>query len=363
VSSRATDSSAAGRLDLMLVPAAPAVEAVTSGFDATALARLLERLPIGIVSVGPALRIEYLNAAARRLLAAGEVGEFLPDPWPVFSLRKFAGRLFTDTPVPRRCVSSANGRVLELDGIPPGGSSANALLLMEDVTARDQRSRAEREFVANAAHELRTPIAAIGGAIEVLQDGARDDPAARDRFLGHIQREADRLGRLASSLLLLARIQAGDGVTALRLVDVKSLLEEVASELEPVDGVAVRVSCESGLSVLADRDLLRQALLNVATNAARHTSDGEIELACREARSVCELEVRDTGSGISPTAQGRVFDRFFRSHDAADGGFGLGLAIAREIVRALGGSIELESVPGSGTRVRMRLPAARVVRS
>jgi len=338
------------------------VNAVEPVLDDRVLGRLLGRLPIGVVSVGPALTMEYLNPAALGFLGTGAVGELLPDPWPVFSLRKFAGRLFSDSGPPRRVVETEGGHLLELDGIP-AEDGPTALLLMQDVTARERQSRAEREFVTNAAHELRTPIAAIAGAIEVLQGGAKDKPGDRDLFLSHIERESGRLGRLAAALLLLARIQTGHRVTTLGVVKVRPLLADVVRQLEPREGVKVLISCEEGLSVLADRDLLSQAVLNVAANAARHTRKGEIEFACRDLGQACELEVRDTGPGVADHDRERVFDRFFRGRGPNGSGSGLGLAITREIMRALSGTIELDSTVGSGTRVRLRLPAARVVRT
>jgi signal transduction histidine kinase len=350
------------RRDLLLVPDGAAALLGAPAADVGALGQLLARLPIGIVSVGPRLRIDYLNAAAVGQLDAGRVGELLPDPWPVFSLRKFAAHVFTQAAVPPRVVDTADGRLLEVEGVPPADGAANALLLLQDVTARERRARAEREFVANAAHELRTPIAAITSAVGVLQGGAKELPPDRDCFLGHIERESDRLARLAGALLLLARIETGETVPSLRLVEVRPLLEELLQDLEPREGVTVRLRCEGGLWVLADRDLLLQALLNVATNATRHTTAGEIELACRQAGRACELEVRDTGAGIEAAARERVFERFYRPAGSAEGGFGLGLAITRDILHALGGTVELESAVGVGTRVRLRLPAAQVVR-
>jgi len=320
------------------------------------LGRLLERLPVGIVSVNERLEIEYANSAAVAYI--GGFGDLLPEPWPVFSLRKFAAGLFTDTPARRRVVKTRSGRLLELEGLP--AEDGSAVLLLRDVTERARRRRAEREWVANASHELRTPIAAIASAVEVLQGGAKEAPTERDRFLEHIERESRRLSRLAEALLLLARVQTGHGAIALELVDVKPLLEDVVAALDPRDGVDVRVDCSSGRSVLADRDLLRQAVFNVAANAARHTTQGVIEVACREEGAVCEIEVRDTGPGIPELERRRVFERFFRGGGNGRGGFGLGLALTREITRALGGRVELDSSP-QGTRVRIQLPAARVV--
>src|SRR5262249_53208413 len=162
------------------------------------LRRLLGRLPVGIVSVAQDLTVEFVNPAARVFVEGARVGGLLPDPFPDFSLRKFARRLFTATPPVRQVVEIPGGRVMELDGIP-GGGMESALLRIQDVTARQRRQRAEHDFAANAAHELRTPIAAITSALDVLSSGAKEIPSDRDRFLEHIEREARRLARLVAA--------------------------------------------------------------------------------------------------------------------------------------------------------------------
>jgi signal transduction histidine kinase len=322
--------------------------------------RLLARLPIGVISVDRELRVDYANPAAHVLVDGIQLGTELPDPLPEFSLRTFVRRLFSSTRAVRHLVETAGGGLLELDGIP-GDEGESALLLVQDVTSREGRQRAEREFAANAAHELRTPIAAVTSALDVLQSGAKDIPEDRDLFLGHIERETARLGRLVEALLLLARVQTGQEQPALRLVDVAPLLDEVAADLEPHDDVSVRVQCEPGLATLTDYDLLRQAVWNIAANAIGHTVSGEIRLVGRDLGRLAEIEVLDTGPGIALDDQGQVFDRFVRGKPRIGGGFGLGLPIAQEITRALGGTLDLDSEPGVGTRVRVRVPSARLV--
>jgi signal transduction histidine kinase len=252
--------------------------------------------------------------------------------------------------------------LLEIDGIAGRGDDESALLLLQDVTSRERRRRAEREFVTNAAHELRTPIAAIGSALEVLQAGAKEVPVDRDLFLGHIERESQRLARLVGALLLLARIQIGHEVPSLQLVEVAPLLDEIAGQMEPRPGVQVRVECAPRISMLADPDLLRQAVWNVAANATNHTEEGEIVLSGRDRDGMAEIEVRDTGRGIAESEQADVFERFVRANRVGSG-FGLGLPIAREIALALSGTLTLESRVGVGTCVRLHVPSARVVRT
>jgi signal transduction histidine kinase len=227
------------------------------------------------------------------------------------------------------------------------------------VTERDRRERAEREFVTNAAHELRTPLAAITSAVEVLQAGAKEVPADRDRFLESIERQSARLGRLTHTLLTLARAQTHEEARRLEPLELRPLLEEIAATLEPRPGVEVAVDCPPGLFVLADRALVEQALLNLAVNAAKHTEQGRIELAAESvAGGSAAVEVRDSGPGIAPGDQERVWERFYRGRGRDANGFGLGLAIVRQAIRVVGGSVELESSPGKGTVVRVTLRLA-----
>ncbi len=222
----------------------------------------------------------------------------------------------------------------------------------------ERRERAEREFVTNAAHELRTPLAAIVSAIEVLQSGAKDVAEERDAFLADIQRESDRLSRLVRALLVLARAQTGQETVSRERVRLRPIFEEIAQSLHPNDGVAVEVRCAPELAVRAARDLLEQAFSNLAANAAKHTHSGRIEfVAAPAAEGWVAAEVRDTGVGIQREEHDRVVDRFYRGEGRGADGFGLGLAIVDEAVSALGGKMEMESSPGKGTTVRVLLGA------
>ncbi|MGN6431421.1 MAG: ATP-binding protein [Gaiellaceae bacterium] len=322
--------------------------------------RLLTRLPQGIVVVDPYLRVVFANPAARRLFRDRGLrdGETIPEPWPEHSLRETAQSLFGRLPVVGRHVFDVGGRTFAVEGLT-SSDRATGTLVISDVTRDERARRSEREFVENAAHELRTPVAAILSVVEALESGGKDDPAVRDQFLTHIRLQADRLSRLATSLLLLRRMQEGMDQPHLELIAAKPLLEEVAADLDAHVGVRVHVAAAPELAMLADRDLLRQAVDNVAANAARHTREGEIALVARDRETATELEIRDTGSGMSDEDVAQAFARFHRSQGS--GGIGLGLAIAKEAVEALGGTIELDSALNVGTRVRMRLPTARLL--
>jgi two-component system sensor histidine kinase VicK len=326
------------------------------------LRTLFEQLQEGVIAVNAALEVELANKAARSIFAgvALREGAPLPEPWPVFEIRPLARRLFeSGAGMTQARISPDPERTYAFAGIPAGYGSTLAVLVVSDVTARERRERAEREFVANAAHELRTPLAAIANAVEALQLGAKEQPQDRDRFLAMIDRQTARLGRLAHTLLALARTQTRQEALRVGPVPLKPVLEEAIEGIEPAQGVRLEVSCPRNLAVLGHRGLVEQVVANLAANAAKHTEHGTIELAAErlDASSV-QIRVSDTGRGIPPAAQERIFDRFYRSGNGGGDGFGLGLAIVREAVRALGGVVEVDSAPERGTVVRVTLAAA-----
>lgn len=323
------------------------------------LAVLFEQLHEGVVAVDRDLRVQVANGAAQRALAAAlEPGSPLPDPWSGISLRALAEGLFSGgrTVVQARAVPDER-HAYAIAGIPAGRDSDMAVLVLAEVSDRERRELAEREFVANAAHELRTPIAAITTAMDALRSGAQDEPVARARFLDVIERQSTRLARLVRALLVLARAQTRQEPVRLEPVALRPLLDEAAAAIDVTDDVEVVVECDEHLHALAQRDLAMQVLANLASNATKHVDRGTIVFAarCGLAGDIV-IEVRDDGEGIAAGDQDRIFDRFYSGGDSREG-FGLGLAIVREAVRSLGGVVEIESERDRGTIARVTLAA------
>jgi signal transduction histidine kinase len=238
----------------------------------------------------------------------------------------------------------------------------NAVLaVVRNRTEALRREVAEREFVSNAAHELRNPIAGISGAIEVLRAGAKDDPTARDHFLARLSDDAERVSRLTESLLTLARLD-GVGESAAEAIDVGIAVEEAAQAVAPPDGIEVTLDVDRELAAEGDAVLLRQVLIGLLTNAFKNTpAPGAVTLRARgqeEGRVV--IEVSDTGSGIAAEEVSRVFERFYRGTGSLQQeGFGLGLSIAKRMVDVMGGEIGVESEVGVGSTFWVCLPAAK----
>ncbi len=313
----------------------------------------LEQLQEGVVAVDRNLDVVFANSRARlqigrRVLTTGAP---LPEPWPGFGLRDLAASLFEPGAGGRsERVHTEAGQTFSVAGVPVRTASQAVLLVITDVTITDRRERAEREFVTNAAHELRTPIAAIVSAMEVLNDGAKDDTASRERFLAVIGRQSDRLERLSRALLTLARAQTQAEQPELEPVDVAELLDETASVFRERGDVAVEVECEEGLVASSHYDLLYQAVGNLAENAVKHANGSPVTLAgSATGDGRIRIEVRDRGFGIASADRERLFDRFYRGGSRTGEGFGLGLSIVGGVVSILGGEVEIEPGDGGGT--------------
>lgn len=334
------------------------------GDERDRLRQLLEGLHEGVVAVDRDVRITFANQAARTLLTddALTVGDPLPDVWPDFPLREFAAQLFGGAERPVQARVTADERTYALIGVPAPARGADAILVLTDISERERRERAEREFVANAAHELGTPLTAIATSLEVLRAGAKDDPAERDRFLELIERQTSRLGRLRRALLTLARAQTRQEALQLEPVTMRPLLETVADELRAgAPEAEITVEAPDELALLAHPELIEQVVVNLAGNALRQGAATRVDLvACTLGGQLAAVEVRDNGTGIPAADRDRLFDRFYRGSGHRDSeGFGLGLAIVREAVRALGGTIEIASPPEHGTVVRITLARAK----
>jgi two-component system, OmpR family, phosphate regulon sensor histidine kinase PhoR len=236
------------------------------------------------------------------------------------------------------------------------------LLVVRDRTEELKREQAEREFVSNAAHELRNPLAGIMSGIEVLRGGAKEDPETRDRFLARLADDAERMTRLTQSLLTLARAEAAGEHDPARVVDVSLGAAEAAEAVEPPEGVELQVEVEPDLVAQGDPVLVRQVMIGLLTNACAHTpAPGTVTLrASRGEDRTVNIEVEDTGRGIPPEEQDRVFERFYRGSATLEGeGFGLGLSIAKRMVQVMGGQIGVRSESGEGSTFWVQLHAAK----
>lgn len=295
--------------------------------------------------------VRFSNPAAERLVSSnGRVSEPLR-PWVRRAVER--GTAGHDALQIGDRVYAVHARDLPAEGA--------ALVVVRDRTEELRRELAEREFVSNAAHELRNPIAGISGAVEVLRAGAKDDPEARDHFLERLAEDAERVSRLTRSLLTLARMEAvGEGEAEVVSIDVAA--EEAAGAVEIPEGVELDLDLERDLGAQADPALLRQVLIGLVTNAFKNTpAPGTVRVrARRRGEDEILIEVSDTGGGIPSEERDRVFERFYRGSGSLEQeGFGLGLSIAKRMVNVMGGEIGVDSEVGHGSTFWIRLPLAK----
>jgi signal transduction histidine kinase len=212
-----------------------------------------------------------------------------------------------------------------------------------------------RRLLADVSHELRTPLTVIQGSIEGMLDGLY--PADREH-LERVLAETQQLERLIDDLRTLSLTDAGALPLHREPTELADLAADVVAGFQPparADGIGVVVEADSVPPVSVDPRRIRQVVGNLVSNALRHTpAGGRVSVGVRRSGTSVELEVADTGSGMDAESAARAFDRFWRSGDTA--GAGLGLAIVRDLVRAHGGDVSLESAPGTGTTVRCNFP-------
>jgi heavy metal sensor kinase len=222
-----------------------------------------------------------------------------------------------------------------------------------------------RRFTADVSHELRTPLTAIRSVGEVGLREHRDETAYRT-IIGSMLEEADRLSGLVDRLLTLSRAESGQAKLSVDVVDLRELADDVVSYLGVLaeeKGQTLTVECVGAPKGMGDRMVLRQSLINLVDNAIKYTpAGGRIQLRLTDMPAGPSVDVSDTGPGIAPEVQSRIFDRFYRAGKAQSsdiGGSGLGLAIAKWAVEASGGRLSLEKTTGAGSTFRITLPMLR----
>lgn len=318
----------------------------------------------GLVLLDEAGVILSINPAARRLLDAAEncVGQDLltvdRDVALSDALRQAAEQGHSEFRGQR------NGREYQFDvtRIQSEGRTAGTVLLVFDVTERAFAERNRREFTANVSHELKTPLQGIIGSAELLENGLvkqEDVP----RFIGHIRSEAQRLVTLIGDIIRLSQLDEGEPMPA-EPVKLLALAREAAESLQSAAAarnVTITVEGEP-VELTGVRRLLYEIVFNLCDNAIKYNTDGgRVQVTVTKENETAAVTVRDTGIGIPPDQQDRVFERFYRvdkSHSKASGGTGLGLSIVKHAVQYHHGAIHLQSEVGRGTEIRVTFPVA-----
>lgn len=331
----------------------------------------LHGIPLPALLVGNDERIFALNPRAASLFGVGVLGRHHaialrhPDVQSALMRALHKG----ESSVARQVVPGPSQDQVHRVTVTPLPQQGAVLCVFEDLTEAEQMGQMRREFVANVSHELRSPLTALTGFIETLKGAAKDDPAARARFLGIMEREAGRMNRLIRDLLHLSRVEAEERVRPTGTVDLAEILRSTKATLRPLaesSNVTVRLDFVEGTptQVPGDADQLVQVFQNLIENAVKYGRAGgevivRLSLDSLPKSAALRVEVIDQGEGIDAQHLPRLTERFYRvdGHRSREkGGTGLGLAIVKHIVQRHRGRLKIDSTKGMGSTFAVILP-------
>ena len=338
------------------------------------VAAILEGMRAGVLAIDSEGRITLMNPVLGRILQADlkeSLSKKVTEVVRNAELKGILDRVLAEKKEATAVVDMALGtrRSFEVVAVPLGEAglaSGGVVAVLHDITRLKELENIRKDFVANVSHELRTPLTSIRGFAETLLDGALEDRNNNRRFVEIIKSHALRLSDLTMDLLTLATLESESFQLKPEKIDLPALVHEVLESFRPVALIKrheLEAVIEAGLPpVKADRDRIRQVLINLLDNAAKFThEEGKISLEVRlnTERTGVELHVKDRGIGIPPSDLPRIFERFYRVDKARSreqGGTGLGLSIVKHIVEAHRGLVSVESTMGQGSDFCVTLP-------
>lgn len=349
------------------------IETITT--ERNQLSEILAGMVEGVIAVDRDERIMHLNAVAAAAFSTQPEACLGKRVWEVIRIpavvNTISGAMQSSmtTQMEISVAHQDKDSLLELHASPlrdSHGELAGAVLVLHDVTELRRLETVRREFVANVSHELKTPLTAIHGFVETLLDDEQMPLPTQRRFLGKMRDQSARLAALVSDLLTLSRIESEHSVLELQPLDIREPVQDSANSLSALaeeQGLALALALPAEpVTVLGDHEALRQMVGNLLDNAIKYTpAGGRITLSVESDGSQAVVAVSDSGIGIEPQEQQRIFERFYRVDKArsrALGGTGLGLSIVKHLTLALGGQVAVESTPGQGSTFRVTLPLA-----
>lgn len=345
-------------------------EPLTPSSTAVEIAPILDAMPLPLIQIDRRGVIARANSAARAAFPGCREGMAIsgviraPDILQAIDTVLSSRRMRVIDLVER--VPVERSYAVTISPLPEGGSEG-AIILAVDTSEARRVEAARVDFVANASHELRTPLASILGFVETLEGPARDDAAARGRFLGIIRQQAQRMARLVEDLLSLSRIEMRAHIRPTDPVDLGLLLRQLADSLGGIARerkVQLVMQWPEGTDamVTGDRDELMRLFENLIENAIKYGQSGgkvDITMVRREGAGDLTVSVRDYGPGIAPEHLPRLTERFYRADVQESrilGGTGLGLALVKHIASRHGARLAIESEPGQGAKFSITLP-------
>ena len=329
-------------------------------------------LPEPVFVIDATTHISAANRAARTFIPAMRTGDPLSRCLRAPDLLDVTARVLEGAPAEKTAWTEKAGveRRYEAHVAPLriDGYEAAALISLQDLTEAHRVERMRVDFVANASHELRTPLASLLGFVETLQGPAKNDDAAREKFLRIMREQTQRMARLVDDLLSLSRIEQHMHVSPATPVDLSLLVAHIVDTLAPMtEGEDAPLAIDLDPNVIApgDRDELARIIENLIENALKYgrclDENRPIEISLKRQGKFAVFEVRDHGPGIAAEHLPRLTERFYRvdaGKSRAKGGTGLGLAIVKHIVLRHRGRLAIDSRPGQGARFRVLLPTS-----
>jgi two-component system phosphate regulon sensor histidine kinase PhoR len=364
----------AGALNAMTAQLKSQIDTITA--DRNVTFAILASMVEGVVAVDRDDFVVHVNSAAEAILGIDATSAKGRRIWEVTRVVEVGAALNDAMTEGRVHVSEAriakpqNDQVIQFIGSPlknAAGERVGAVLVMHDVSDLRRLEDVRRDFVANISHELKTPLAAIRGLVETLIDDQAMDTTTHQRFIEKIHDQSLRLTSLVSDLLTLSRLESDQGGVQFEPIDLREAVAESyraqvhVAESKGVD-MAARVS-DGPIMIEGDGEALRELVDNLLSNAIKFTPEkGRVDMRLGTEGPNAVLTVEDSGIGIAPEDQGRIFERFYRVDKARSrqlGGTGLGLSIVKHVALAHGGNVSLKSAPGRGSTFRVQIPLRR----
>ena len=327
------------------------------------LGHIVTTMSEGVIAVDRGGQVIMANPLAQKMLAPDQsklVGRSLGESTLAAAFAKAMSEARKQT-VEFRSQDGAAALQAHISPTAVEGSTVGAVAVVQDVTELQRVERMRRQFVADASHQLRSPLTAMQGYAEALVDEVAADAETRRRYLATIVRDSKRLNRLIEQLLDLSHLESGQAKFTLKPVAVPALLHRVVDSVSDAEGQP-EITLEAAADLppgLADESYTEQVLLNLLANALRYTPpEGQVKVWARAESQHLLIGVTDSGTGIAPEHLPRIWDRFYRAGETNKDGTGLGLAIVKSLVERQGGQVSAESRLGVGSTFTFTLPLA-----
>ncbi len=337
------------------------------------LEAVLSSMLEGVIALDRNERIINMNSAAGMMFECDPeqvAGRNLQEVIRNLALQRFTARALETTASIEDdfVLYREEERILNIHSSPlydAGNRQIGILLVINDVTRLRHLENVRRDFVANVSHEIKTPLTAIKGFVETLQEGTGQSRQEQDRFLVIILKHVNRLNAILEDLLVLSRMEQEDGHTGIRLAEglIKDVIQTAVQVCQPkatAKNIAIDLDVPDDIMVNLDATLLEQALVNLIDNAIKYSPEGRrVVISTSSDPKELTIKIADRGTGIPRKHLPRLFERFYRVDKARSrklGGTGLGLAIVKHIVQAHGGHISVDSTLGQGSTFVIHLP-------